>query len=151
MVVILFNPQCVKLTNILCILLLKISTNTTPFTDSHQFTDYSSHYVEHLHETPIWNSIVDKFYTIFQISLQWAAKMADMGLFRNLTLVDIKACRLGLVPSYYLSQCWNIVDCTLSNKLQWHFNRNFSTFIQENAFESVVCKMAAILFRSQCV
>ena len=35
--------------------------------------------------------------------------------------------------------------------LQWHFNRNCNIFIQENAFESIVCKMTAILSRPQCV
>ena len=48
-------------------------------------------------------------------------------------------------------QCWNIVKWTLRNKLQWNFNQNFSIFIQENAFESVICEMAAILSRPQCV
>ena len=37
------------------------------------------------------------------------------------------------------------------NKLQWSFNKNFNIFIQENALESVVCEMAAILTRPQCV
>ena len=31
------------------------------------------------------------------------------------------------------------------------FNRNSDNFIQENAFESVVCETAAILSRPQCV
>ena len=31
------------------------------------------------------------------------------------------------------------------------FNRNFNIFIQENVLESVVCEMAAILSRPQCV
>ena len=39
----------------------------------------------------------------------------------------------------------------LGKKLQWNFNRNSNIFIQENAFESVVCEMAAILSRPQCV
>ena len=39
----------------------------------------------------------------------------------------------------------------LSNKFQWAFNRHSNIFIQENAFESVVCEMAAILSRPQCV
>ena len=49
------------------------------------------------------------------------------------------------------SQCWNIVNWTLGNKPQWNFNRNSNIFIQENEFESVVWKMAAILSRPQCV
>ena len=51
----------------------------------------------------------------------------------------------------YLNQCWNIVNKALRNKLQWNFNRNSNIFIQENAFESVVCEKAAILSRPQCV
>ena len=54
-------------------------------------------------------------------------------------------------PSHYLNQCWNIVNWTLRNKLQWIFNRNSYIFIHENAFENVVCEMAAILSRPQCV
>ena len=37
------------------------------------------------------------------------------------------------------------------NKLQWNLKRNSYIFIQENAFENLVLKMAAILFRPQCV
>ena len=54
-------------------------------------------------------------------------------------------------PSHYLNQCWNTVNWTPSNKLQWNVNRNSYIFIQENPFENVVCKMAAILSRPQCV
>ena len=36
----------------------------------------------------------------------------------------------------------------LRNVLWWHFNQNSTIFIQENQFEDVICKMAAILFRS---
>ena len=56
-----------------------------------------------------------------------------------------------LAPSHYLNQCWNIVNWTLRNKLQWNPNWNSCTFIQENALEDVVWKMAAILPRPQCV
>ena len=37
------------------------------------------------------------------------------------------------------------------NRLQWNVNRNLYIFIQENPFENVVWKMAAILSRPQCV
>ena len=40
---------------------------------------------------------------------------------------------------------------TLGNKLQWNFNRNSYIFVQENAFQNVVWKKAAILSRPQCV
>ena len=56
-----------------------------------------------------------------------------------------------MVSSHYLNQCWNIVNWNLGRKLQWNFIRNSSIFIQENAFENVVWKMAAILSWPQCV
>ena len=65
------------------------------------------------------------------------------------------ACRLdgapGTAPSHYLKQCWIIVNWTLRNKLQWNFNRNSNILIQGNALEHVVCEMAYILSRPQCV
>ena len=48
-------------------------------------------------------------------------------------------------PSHYLNQCWNIVNGTLGNKLQWKLDRN------KNAIEKVVCEMSAILSPPQCV
>ena len=54
-------------------------------------------------------------------------------------------------PSHYLNQCWNIVNCTHGNKLQWNFNRNSNIFIEENTFENVVCEMLFISSRPQCV
>ena len=53
--------------------------------------------------------------------------------------------------SHYLKQCWNIVSSTLENKFHSNFNQNSYIFIQENAFENVVCWMASISFRPQCV
>ena len=54
-------------------------------------------------------------------------------------------------PSHHLNLCWLIVNCTLPNKLQWNLYPNMKLFIQENAFENVVCKMKATLLRSQYV
>ena len=54
-------------------------------------------------------------------------------------------------PSHDLNQRWNMVNETLTNKLQWDINRNSYIFIQENALENVVCEMASILSRPQCV
>ena len=55
------------------------------------------------------------------------------------------------MPSHYLNQCSLIVNWTITNKLQWNSNQNTSLFIQENAFENVVCEMAAILSRRRRV
>ena len=43
------------------------------------------------------------------------------------------------------------MNWTLRNKLQWNFNQNYNILIHKNAFESVVCEMASILSRAQCV
>ena len=56
-----------------------------------------------------------------------------------------------LAAIHDLNQCWVIVNWTFRNKFQWHFNQNFKFFIEENAFENVVCKMAAIFARPQSV
>ena len=56
-----------------------------------------------------------------------------------------------MAPSHYPNQCWNSVNWALRNKLQWNVNRNSYIFIQENPFENVVWKMAAILSWPQCV
>ena len=52
-------------------------------------------------------------------------------------------------PSHYLNQCWNIINWTHGNKLQWNLNRNLYIFIHENAFETVIRKLAPILSRPQ--
>ena len=44
-----------------------------------------------------------------------------------------------------------MVNWTPGNKFQWNLNRNLCIFIQENAFENIVCKIAAILSLPQCV
>ena len=40
-----------------------------------------------------------------------------------------------------------MANWTIGNKIQWNFNRNQYILILENAFENVVCEMAAILSR----
>ena len=64
---------------------------------------------------------------------------SDNGL-SWITLIWFDKSRAWSVPSHYLNQCWNIVNKTLRKKLQWNFHRNSSIFIQDNAFESVVCE-----------
>ena len=55
------------------------------------------------------------------------------------------------VPSHYLNQCCFIVNGTLGNNFSWKLNWNSNTFIQENATETVVHEMAAILSRGRWV
>ena len=52
---------------------------------------------------------------------------------------------------WWLVAYWHIVNWILRNKLQWNHNQNSYIFIQENASESVICEMAAILSRGRWV
>ena len=57
------------------------------------------------------------------------------------------ACRLvGAKP---LSE--SVLEYCLLDICEQNFNLNSNVFIQENAFENIVCKMSAILSRRQCV
>ena len=55
-----------------------------------------------------------------------------------------------MAPSHYLSQCWDSINWTLRNKVQWNFSRNSNIFVEKNALESV-CVIASILSRRQWV
>ena len=60
------------------------------------------------------------------------------------------ACRLaGAKPlsEPMLEYCW----LEPWRQIQWNLHQNLYIFIQENAFENVVGKMAAMLSRPQCV
>ena len=61
----------------------------------------------------------------------------------------------GLLPIRRLAIIWSNAGILLfgpiEKKPQWNYNRNSKIFTQENVFESVVCEMAAILSRPQCV
>ena len=46
---------------------------------------------------------------------------------------------------------WILLIRTSGTNCQWNLKRNACIFIQENASESVVCTMTAILSRPQCV
>ena len=49
------------------------------------------------------------------------------------------------LPEPMLSYC----QLDLSNKLHWNLKQNTKKVIWENPFETIVCKMAAMLFKSQ--
>ena len=54
-----------------------------------------------------------------------------------------------MAPSHYLNQQEPIL--LLETNLKSTLNKNTHIFIQENAFESIICKRAAILFSRHCV
>ena len=61
-------------------------------------------------------------------------------------------CRLvHAKPLSDLTQCWNTVNWTHRNKLQWNFTQNSFILIYKNPFENIVRRIAAILSRPQCV
>ena len=53
--------------------------------------------------------------------------------------MQIIAC-VCYAPSHYLNHCWFIVNWNITNKFQWNSNRNSNIFIQEKAFQNVVCQ-----------
>ena len=61
----------------------------------------------------------------------------------------------GLSPGRRQAIIWTNAGILLiwphMKKFWWNCNQNWSIFIQENALENVVCEMASILSRPQCV
>ena len=58
----------------------------------------------------------------------------------------------GLSPVRRQAIIWTYAGILLIRpKLQWNVNRTSNIFIHENAFDGVVCEMASILSRPQCV
>ena len=75
---------------------------------------------------------------------------AYMHQWTGSALVQIMACPLfGTKP---LSKPM-LGYCQLDpmNKLQWKFSKNTQLFIHENAYENIVCEMAAILSQGRWV
>ena len=69
----------------------------------------------------------------------------------NLTIIGSDN---GLAPTRWQAIIWTndgVLFVPLETNLEWIFNRISYIFIQENAFEKVVCKTAAILSQPQCV
>ena len=60
-------------------------------------------------------------------------------------------CCLFGVPSHYLNQYWLLVNWTMRKKFQWKYNQTTGIFIQQNAFQSVFCKLSAIWIQPKCV
>ena len=86
--------------------------------------------------------IIENWYISFNSSPPTATYMRQWN---GSALVQIMAGHLFSVPSYYLNQCWVIVNWSLGNNLQWNFNQNTKLFIHKNAFENIVCEIAVIL------
>ena len=59
----------------------------------------------------------------------------------------------GLSPDRHKAMIWtnaSIMLITPFRKRQWHLNQN-TIFLEENEYQNVVCKMAAILSRPECL
>ena len=57
----------------------------------------------------------------------------------------------GLSPGWRQTIIWTNANWTPGNKFQWNLIQDLYIFIQDNAFENVVWKMAAKLSQPQCV
>ena len=136
-------------------------------TEFHSFSDGSSAMSVHFYQFG-WNVLC--MCTIYGLTGMWHQNNDQPGILTYATLwyaagilyllrqsqwVTHHWFRKWLVdwpaPRYCLNQWWNIVNSNLRNKLQWTLKQHSNIFIQENAFEYVIWKMAAILSRPQCV
>ena len=87
-------------------------------------------------------------------SLMWSVAMYSLTHCGLLTPCDkslgqhigqIMVCCL-MTPTYYLHQCYRIVNQNLRNTIQWNLKRKYKDFfLQESAIANIVQKMA-ILF-----
>ena len=78
----------------------------------------------------------------------WIKSLRSRALVIRPALLQIMTCDLASAKP--LSECWNIVNWTLRNKLQQFIYPNSFSF-QENPLQNVVWKMAATMPRPQCV
>ena len=98
-----------------------------------------------------------KFSVMWFLNLCWlVSHLTHWGRVTHLCISKSTTIGLdnGLSPGRHQAINWTNAGILLIeplNKLQWNFNRNLYNFIQENAFENVVWKTAAILSRPQCV
>ena len=53
------------------------------------------------------------------------------------------------MPSHYLNQCCNVINSNLRSKPKWNLKRNLYIFIQEDAFENVVCQNSGHFVQGQ--
>ena len=91
----------------------------------------------------------DRAYAIFSlIQLTHWGRVTHI-CFSKLTIIG--SVNTWTAPSHYLNQCWNIVNWTLRNKLQWNYSLNSNIFFQKNALENVVCIIVSISSRPQWV
>ena len=77
--------------------------------------------------------------------------LKDVNSLSKLTIIGSDN---GLSPGRHQAIIWPnagiLLICPLGKKLQWNLNKNSYIFIQENAFENAVWKMAAIFSQPQC-
>ena len=54
-------------------------------------------------------------------------------------------------PSYYLNQCWLIINRTHRDKRVWYFNQNALAYLKENTFDNALFKTTDVFLRYSCV
>ena len=57
---------------------------------------------------------------------------------------------LNVVIRHELNKCWNVVNSNFRNKLQRNLKRNSYIFIQENAFEYIICECNYEIMNDSC-
>ena len=109
--------------------------------------------IRQLHSVPNFRMIYQLKQTTFVIEIQANVCLTNCGSvtpymasLSKASLLQVMPCCLT-APNHHLKQCWLLADWTLRNKLWPNLIQNTKIFFYENAFENVVCKMVAILFR----
>ena len=114
-------------------------------------------------ETGLWPLQIESKQTLFYVP--WTVKDRTHGPalthWGRVTLICVNKLTTigsdnGLSPTRRQAIIWSNAGILLNwtlirSKFQWNLKRNWYIFIQANAFENVVWKMAAILSRLQCV
>ena len=97
----------------------------------------------------LWSSLAQiRIWILFYpVNSLWPSDAISCQIFWSI-LVQVNglaACSVPLLEPILIF-CW--LD-SLGKKIHWNFNQNAIIFTQENAFQNVVYKMMAILFRPQ--
>ena len=96
---------------------------------------------------------------IFRLFLSCTCRTAGLTHWGRMTHICVSKLTIigsdnGLSPGRRQAIIWTngiLLIGPLGTKLQWNLKQNSHIFIHENAFQNIVCEMATILFRPQCI
>ena len=122
---------------LVCFILIRYSC-------SDRFYRYSSGFLKHWHSQSCTSTTLRWTLTHRQLEIHGCV----------LSPIATDALVLVLMHQAISNQCWpnsHFIGKRLENKHQWNLNHNTKLFIHENAFENIICEIAAILSRERWV